>query len=53
MSPTLRAIIYKEPPEVNLNKSVAQIPPQNVNKVAHSDFDTQRRRQMEPKTGHQ
>ena len=38
-------------PEVNLREYVTDIPLPNVNKAAHSDFETQRRCYQKSKTG--
>ena len=38
-------------PEVNLREHVTSTPPLSVNKVAHSRFETQRRRHEKSKTG--
>ena len=38
-------------PEVNLRECVTPMPPPSVNKVAHSGFETQRRRHQKSKTG--
>ena len=38
-------------PEVNLREHVTHTPPPSANKVAHSGFETQRRRHQKSKTG--
>ena len=38
-------------PEMNLRECVTHMPPQSMNKAAHSDFETQRRCHQKSKKG--
>ena len=39
-------------PEVNIRECISCMPPQSLNKAAHSGFETQRRHHQKSKTGH-